>query len=145
MDMKSEAKPAQKTTSTWTGGTRRAALFNYKDKTSGAQFSWLERGIANILKFDVIEVKTIQMVDRERTDVTFDPAWFKDAPDDVRSADLIITGEFAESGAQLKVTTRFLSPTMATVREFEVEGDRADIFSLIEKVGMRLKQELSSL
>ncbi|MBI4177860.1 hypothetical protein HY522_00355 [bacterium] len=118
------------------------ALFNYKDKTAGGQFAWLERGIANILKFDVIEVKSIQLVDREQTDVTFDPAWYRDRG---LTADLIITGEFSEAGPQLKVTTWFLSPTMASVGQFEIEGDRADIFSLIEKVGLRLKQELSSL
>lgn len=128
--------------STATGGIRKTALFNYKDKTSGSQFAWLERGIANILKFDVLEVKTIQMVDRERTDVTFDPAWYRDSG---VQADLIITGQFVEAGAMLKVTTWFLNPSMSSVREFEVEGDRADIFSLIEKVGIRLKQELSSL
>lgn len=123
-------------------GVRNVALFNYKDKTSGSQFSWLERGIANILKFDVIEVKSIQLVDRERTDVTFDPAWVREAG---LTADLYITGEFEEAAERLIVTTWFLTPSMSSVREFKVEGDRADIFSLIEKVGARLKQELSSL
>ena len=121
---------------------RRVWLFNYKDKTAGSQFAWLERGISNILKFDVGEVKTVQMIDRDRTDVTFDPAWFRDSG---LAADIIVTGEFEEAGERLIVTTWFLSPSMASLREFKVEGDRADIFSLIEKVGAQLKQELSSL
>ena len=133
-----EAQPAK----SWSAGGRKVALFNYKDKTAGAQFAWLERGIANILKFDIIEVKSVQMLDRDRTDVTFDPAWFKDSG---LAADLIITGEFQEAGERLIVTTWFLSPSMSALREFKVEGDRADIFSLIEKVGSQLKQELSSL
>ena len=133
-----ETPPAQN----WALGSRRAALFNYKDKTSGSQFAWLERGIANILKFDVLEVKTVQMVDRERTDLTFDPAWFRSSG---LAADIIITGEFEEAADRLIVTTWFLTPSMASIREFKVEGDRSDIFSLIEKVGSRLKQELSSL
>lgn len=121
---------------------RKVALFNYKDKTAGSQFAWLERGISNILKFDVIEIKTVQMIDRERTDVTFDPAWFRDSG---LAADIIITGEFQEAADRLIVTTWFISSSMAGLREFKVEGDRADIFSLIEKVGAQLKQELTSL
>lgn len=134
--------PAAPTPKGWTPGGRNVALFNYKDKTAGSQFAWLERGIANILKFDVIEVKSIQLVDRERTDVTFDPAWVRDAQ---LAADVYITGEFEEAAERLIVTTWFLSPSMSSMREFKIEGDRADIFSLIEKVGTRLKQELSSL
>lgn len=134
--------PAAPTPKGWTPGGRNVALFNYKDKTAGSQFAWLERGIANILKFDVIEVKSVQMVDRERTDVTFDPAWVRDAQ---LAADVYITGEFEEAAERLIVTTWFLSPSMSSMREFKIEGDRADIFSLIEKVGTRLKQELSSL
>ncbi len=124
------------------GGMKRTALFNYKDKTSGSQFAWLERGIANILKFDVLEVKNIQLIDREKTDKTFDPATYQATGP---MADLIISGEFEEAGERLVVTTWFLTPNMATVREFRVEGDRNDIFSLIEKVGAKLKQELSAL
>ncbi len=122
-------------------GTRRVAMFNYKDKTSGSQFAWLERGIANILKFDVMEVKSVQLIDREKTDVTFDPAWYRNSG---MEADILITGEFEEVADRLMVRTWFLSPSMAATREFKVEGDRADIFSLIEKIGARLKQELAS-
>lgn len=134
--------PEPPATKTWAAGGRKTALFNYKDKTSGGQFGWLERGIANILKFDVLEVKSIQMIDRERTDLTFDPAWFRNSG---LAADVIVTGEFEEAGDRLIVSTWFLTPTMSALREFKIEGDRADIFSLIEKVGARLKQELSSL
>lgn len=117
-------------------------MFNFKDKTTGSQFTWLERGIANILKFDILEVKSVQLEDRERTDVTFDPAWFRDSG---LMSDVVITGEVEEAGERLAVTTWFLSPSMSAMREFKVEGDRSDIFSLIEKVGARLKQELSAL
>lgn len=127
-----------------TGGPGSVAVYNFQDMNNGDNLQWLEAGIANILKFDVLELKNVRLTERERTSTAFN------AEDYVKSginASYVVTGMFKREADRLKIMTKIINGAdgKTVIREYEVEGDPADVFSVIEKVGIQLKRELTSL
>ncbi len=126
-------------------GKFKTALFDYE--TDQTNLKWLERGISNILKFDVLEVKKFALIDRSQTCQRYSDTLLKENKGVI---DLAISGKIYQDGSNMVVETilhpvnKFFRAAGDTI-SFKTAGDPADMFSLIEKTGYELKTMLKNI